>query len=99
MTTMYVSRVSTRPLSAQSAAQLSKAVAFFAQSYGLSSNACTAPTPSRRAFTSASKIQVKGRDLFPEPEHGQIKRTEPAWPHPPYVFYILLWLFWLRTEC
>ncbi|TGO90765.1 hypothetical protein BPOR_0052g00280 [Botrytis porri] len=85
MTTMYVSRVSARPLSNQSAAQLSKAVAFFAQSYGSSSNACTAHVPSRRAFTSASKIQVKGRDLFPEPEHGQIKRTEPAWPHPPYT--------------
>lgn len=81
---MYVSRVSKRNLSNQSTAQLSKAVAFFAQSYGLSST-CTAHVQSRRAFTSGSKIQVKGRDLFPEPEHGQIKKTEPAWPHPPYV--------------
>ncbi|RAL66817.1 hypothetical protein DID88_007600 [Monilinia fructigena] len=82
---MYVTRVSTRPLSNPSAAQLSKVAAFFAQSYGLSSTKCTVCVQSRRAFKSGSKIQVKGRDLFPEPEHGQIKRTEPAWPHPPYT--------------
>ncbi|KAA8570295.1 hypothetical protein EYC84_002602 [Monilinia fructicola] len=81
---MYVARLSTRPLSNPSKAQLSKAAAFFAQSYALPSTKCTAHVPSRRPFTSGAKIQVKGRDLFPEPEHGQIKRTEPAWPHPPY---------------
>lgn len=84
MTSMYVSRVSTKSLPNHSA-QLSKAVAFFAQSYGLSSTTCTAHVQSRRPFTSGSKIQIKGRDLFPEPEHGQIKKTEPAWPHPPYA--------------
>jgi hypothetical protein len=81
---MYVSRVSTKPLSKHTVAQLSKAVASFSQSYGLSTT-CTANAQSRRQFTSAAKIQVRGRDLFPEPEHGQIKKTEPAWPHPPYV--------------
>ncbi|TVY83331.1 Alternative oxidase [Lachnellula suecica] len=89
---MYVARASTKlPLSKQTAAQLSKAVANFSHSYG-----CSSSTPGlhltglhapmsqpRRTFSSTSRASL--RDYFPEAEHhDQIQKTEAAWPHPKY---------------
>jgi hypothetical protein len=88
---MYVTRVSTRvPLSKQTAAQLSKAVASFSQSYGISTSTPglhltgihIQPTQAKRTFSSTSRTSL--REYFPEPEHHQIRKTEAAWPHPPY---------------
>ncbi|PMD51895.1 alternative oxidase [Hyaloscypha bicolor E] len=84
---MNVARVSTKlPLSKQTAAQLSKAVASFSHSYGISStpglHLHIQPLQSRRQFSSTSRTRL--RDYFPEPEKGQIFKTEAAWPHPGY---------------
>lgn len=74
---MYVARVSTRiPLTKQTAARFSKAVA----SYGLQSNTAGLRL-SHRHFSSTPATRL--RDYFPEPEHNQITKTDPAWPHPP----------------
>ncbi|TVY20566.1 Mitochondrial alternative oxidase [Lachnellula arida] len=73
---MFVTRTRL-PLSKQTTTQLSKAVASFSHSYGLT---CT---NSPRNFSSTSRASL--RDYFPEPEHGhQIQKTDSAWPHPPY---------------
>jgi hypothetical protein len=82
---MNVARVSTKlPLSKQTAAQLSKAVTSFSHSYGISStpglHLHIKPLQSRRQFSSTSRTRL--RDYFPEPEKGQIFKTEAAWPHP-----------------
>jgi hypothetical protein len=88
---MYVTRVSTRlPLSKQSATHLSKAVAGFSQCHGVSTNTTIlrltgAQIQSRRQFSSTPRTQL--RDVFPAPEHDHnIKKTDPAWPHPPYEY-------------
>ncbi|TAQ90525.1 hypothetical protein B7494_g1169 [Chlorociboria aeruginascens] len=90
---MYVTRVASKPpLFKQTAAQFSKAVASFSQSYGTSS--CTPvlrvtglqiqPLQSLRQFSSTPC--TRGKLLFPEPENGHhIKKTEPAWHHPGYT--------------
>jgi hypothetical protein len=86
---MYVTRIPTKiPLSKQTATQLTKAVASFSQhgvltqTPGLHLTLQTAQP--RRQFSSTSRTRL--RDYFPEPEHDhQIQKTDPAWPHPPYV--------------
>ncbi|CZT01553.1 probable Alternative oxidase, mitochondrial [Rhynchosporium graminicola] len=85
---MYVARVSTKlQLSKQSAAQLSRAVTTCSQCHGGSTNAAgfrltAAHLQSRRQFSTTPRTQL--RDIFPSPEHEHIKKTEAAWPHPPY---------------
>jgi len=86
---MYATRIPTKPaFSRQTAAQLSKAVASFSQSYGASKHApglhlTIQPSQSRRQFSSTSRTRL--RDYFPEAEHEhKINKTEAAWPHPPY---------------
>jgi len=85
---MYVTRVSTKlPLSKQSATQLSRAVASFSQCHGVLTNTAGLGLTSghlqfRRQFSSTPRTQL--RDIFPSPDHEHIKKTEAAWPHPPY---------------
>ncbi|KAK0119067.1 hypothetical protein ONS96_012135 [Cadophora gregata f. sp. sojae] len=85
---MYVARASTRlPISKQSAAQLSRAVASFSQCHPVSNSTAslgltTGLYQPRRQFSSTPKTQL--RDIFPSPDHEHIKKTEAAWPHPPY---------------
>jgi hypothetical protein len=88
---MYVARVSTRlPLSKQTSAQLVKAASGFAQNCG----ACTGTTGLRlgshhaqsfqsRHFSSTPRTQL--REIFPEADTPQIRKTEAAWPHEPYT--------------
>jgi len=79
---MYVARITAKPLSNHTAAQLSKAVASFSQSYFISSSGLHVQP--RRQFSSTSRTLL--RDYFPEAEHDQrIFKTEAAWPHPAYV--------------
>ncbi|KAH6666578.1 aox, alternative oxidase [Halenospora varia] len=90
---MYVARTSTKiPISKQTAAQLSRAVASFSQSYGVAYSQpglhlgglhTHSATQCSRQFSSTSRTRL--REFFPEPEHdGKIKKTEAAWPHPEF---------------
>lgn len=85
---MYIARVPKVPISKQTAVQLSKAVSNFSRSYGLFTStpglhltSLQAHPSHSRQFSSTSRTRL--RDYFPEPEHGQIFKTEAAWPHPP----------------
>lgn len=86
-TSMYLPRVPTKlPLSKQTAAQLSKAVASYGVSTGTPGLRLTGlhiqSIQSSRQFSSTSRTRL--RDYFPEAEHEhRIQKTEPAWPHPP----------------
>ena len=87
---MYVARISTRvPLTKQTTAQLSKAVAGFAQYNGLASSTANLrlsglyTQKNHRNFSTTSQTRL--REIFPEPDHNQIAKTDPAWKHPEYV--------------
>jgi hypothetical protein len=95
---MYVTRVSAKsPLSRQTAAQLSRAAASFAQSHAVSTHTPglhltslhiqPQQSQSRRPFSSTSRTKL--REYFPEPETEQIVKTETAFEHPLYVSSLL----------
>lgn len=84
---MYATRV---PVTKQSAAQLSKAVASISHCHGYTTSTTGLRLGSiqihnqiskPRHFSSTPQRQLK--DIFPKPDAPQILKTEPAWPHEP----------------